>query len=74
MALQADEQKPSSDKCPVDIDIYWPDTHKNPYPPRLWPQWLEKFKIALLAKHGMDNDELLRDPADKIQVPIPKTH
>ena len=61
MALQADDRS-TRQKCPADIEVYWP------------LEWLEKFEIVLLAKYGMDYDELLREPTERIQVPIPKNH
>ena len=73
MVLPADDASNTSGKCPVDIDVYWPVSHKISDPPKLWAQWWERFKIALLAKHGLDYDDLLRDPTEKIKVPIPKT-
>ena len=72
--MAADDQSTTSEKCPVYNEVYGPDSHKNPYPPKLWTQWLERIKIALLAKHDMDYDDLLKDPAAHKRVSIPKTH
>ena len=68
MAQSAAEQK----KTPLHVDAFW----ENPTatPPLTWDKWTQQWKLALLAKEGIQLENLLNDPPTAVTYPPEPTY
>ena len=63
MAQSAAESK----KTPLHVDAFW--EKPNATPPLTWDKWTQQWKLALLAKEGIQLDNLLNDPPTAVTYP-----
>ena len=61
-----------SKKTPLHIEAFW----ENPTatPPLTWDKWTQQWKLALLAKEGIQLDNLLNDPPSTVTYPPEPTY
>ena len=63
MAQSAAESK----KTPLHVDAFW---EKPTVTPTLtWDKWTQQWKLALLAKEGIQLENLLNDPPTVVTYP-----
>ena len=68
MAQSAAESK----KTPLHIEAFWEKPTATP--PLTWDKWHQQWKLALLAKVGIQLDNLLNDPPAAVTYPPEPTY
>ena len=68
MAQSAAESK----KTPLHVDVFWEKPTATP--PLTWDKWTQQWKLALLAKEGIQLDNLLNDPKTVVTYPPEPTY
>ena len=63
MAQSATESK----KTPLHIEAFWEKPTATP--PLTWDKWIQQWKLALIAKEGIQIDNLLNDPPAAVTYP-----
>ena len=53
--------------APDHVDAFWEKT--TAIPPLTWDKWTQQWKLALLAKEGIQLENLLNDPPTAITYP-----
>ena len=66
MSITWGSQKRSK-KTPLHIEAFWEKL--TAIPPLTWDKWTQQWKLALLAKEGIQLDTLLDDPPVKVTYP-----
>ena len=70
MAQSAAEFK----KTPLHVDAFWEKPTATPPLPLTWNKWTQKWKLALLAKEGIQLDLLLKEPPATVTYPPEPTY
>ena len=68
MAQPAAESK----KTPLHVDAFWEKPSVTP--PLTWDKWTQQWKLALLAKEGIQLDNLLIDQPSAVTYPPEPTY
>ena len=68
MAQSAAESK----KTPLHVDAFW--ERPTATPPLTWDKWAQQWKLALLAKEGIQLENLLNDPPTAVTYPPEPTY
>ena len=55
------------EKTPLHIEAFWEKPTATP--PLTWDKWTQQWKLALLAKEGIQLDNLLNDPPSTVTYP-----
>ena len=61
-----------SKKTPLHIEEFWEKPTATP--PLTWDKWTQQWKLALLAKEGIQLDTLLNDPPATVTYPPEPTY
>ena len=61
-----------SKKTPLHIEAFWEKPTATP--PLTWDKWTQQWKLALLAKEGIQLDTLLNDPPATVTYPPEPTY
>ena len=61
-----------SKKTPLHIEAFWEKPTATP--PLTWDKWTQQWKLALLAKEGIQLDNLLNDPPSTVTYPPEPTY
>ena len=61
-----------SKKTPLHIEAFWEKPTVTP--PLTWEKWTQQWKLALLAKEGVQLDTLLNDPPGTVTYPPEPTY
>ena len=61
-----------SKKTPLHIEAFWEKPTATP--PLTWDKWTQQWKLALLAKEGIQLDNLLNDPPSTVTYPTEPTY
>ena len=61
-----------SKKTPLHIEAFWEKPTATP--PLMWNKWTQQWKLALLAKKGIQLDNLLYDPPSTVTYPHEPTY
>ena len=59
-------------KTPLHIEAFWEKPTATP--PLTWDKWTQQWKLALLAKEGIQLDNLLDDPPSTVTYPPEPTY
>ena len=68
MAQSAVEAK----KTPLHVDAFWEKSTATP--PLTWDTWTQQWKLALLAKEGIQLELLLNEPPATVRYPTEPTY
>ena len=68
MAQSAAESK----KTPLHVDAFWEKPTATP--PLTWDKWTQQWKLALLAKEGIQLEHLLNEPPATVTYPTEPTY
>ena len=68
MAQSAAESK----KTPLHVDAFWEKPTATPS--LTWEKWTQQWMLALLAKEGIQLDNLLNDPSTAVTYPPEPTY